>query len=113
MDEDSGRAGSVFISEPRREKVSQGVISHVCLDQFTGGPMDGMLFSEGPLYGAPESWKLDIAVGDDVDEQGFRCLKRAIDDLCQGRLALGAAASRGHGYFAGSAVWQPPLEGGM
>lgn len=89
-------------SDPRP---SDGALDHVSIDRYTGAPMDGMLFSEAPLYRG--TLRLDVLVdarahataplGDDVR----RAFARALKDLVAGRLAVGAGANRGHGYVTG------------
>ena len=75
----------------------------VCIDRFTGAPMDGMLFSEAPLFGAKGKLELEILVERaKVSAGAKKAFRAALDDLVKGRLALGAGANRGHGYFKGS-----------
>jgi hypothetical protein len=83
---------------------------HVSLDRFTSAPLAGHLFSEAMLY------ETELAIDVVVDLAGpgdagrpldlrdeLQALRRALRDLCKGRLALGAAGARGHGTFTGSA----------
>jgi CRISPR/Cas system CSM-associated protein Csm3 (group 7 of RAMP superfamily) len=84
---------------------------HVSLDRFTSAPLAGHLFSEAMLY--KTTLTLDVLVDlagpteasapTDLRDE-LRALRRALRDLCKGRLALGAAAARGHGTFTGSAT---------
>ncbi len=101
---DSGQPGRVFIFEPQELRDSDGVFQHVSLDRFTQGPMDGMLFGEAPLDGFGETWQVQVSLqlGNDTGRMAIQALQGALEDLCQGRLALGGGASRGHGYFRGS-----------
>lgn len=82
-----------------------GALDHVSIDRFTGAPMDGMLFREVPLYQG--SFEVTVRVDTRAIEghsegsaarEAFKC---ALDDLCEGRLAVGAGANRGHGYVKG------------
>lgn len=105
---DEGRPGRVFVEDSWLSEAQYGSMPHVSIDRFTGGPLDGCLFSEALL------WKGELALRIAVDgrqpaakerrpfELGLRGLRCAIADLCEGRLALGAGANRGHGYMRGS-----------
>lgn len=82
---------------------------HVAIDRFTHGPRDGMLFDEESLWLVGRSFEVRVDVELDEPEptpesdsgRALRALRRSIDDLCEGRLGLGHANSRGHGFFTG------------
>lgn len=83
-----------------RGSVRDGALDHVSIDRFTGGPMDGMLFSEAPLHGG--AFKLEVLIeAERVPDEARKALSAAIDDLLGGRLAIGGGSSRGHGYVKG------------
>lgn len=101
------RPGAVFFSDARvqLERDGDGALDHVCIDRFTGGPMNGMLFSEAPRFRTRTKLVIDVLVDRRrVSGEAWRILKEAIDDLRQGRLALGGGSNRGHGYFRGEVV---------
>lgn len=108
-----GRRGRVLFGETRisRRTMTVGVLDHVSLDRFTQGPMDGMLFSEAPLFGrhGPEAIPIEVEMivseAQRIDATARQALRRALDDLVEGRLALGAGSNRGHGYFRGRIEW--------
>jgi len=106
---EEGKAGCVFIDDVYlTADPKYGMVQHVSLDRFTQGPMDGLLFAEAPLF---KGGSLRVKVSVDVTGVGdngahFRALRLAIEDLCEGRLALGAHAARGYGYFEGTAKWK-------
>lgn len=111
-DDGEGTPGRVYLPDVRMAPLRAAVLQHVSLDRFTGGPMDGMLFGEGVAWrGEPGDRVATIEFDLWVDRPGGldatarQALRRAVDDLAQGRLALGAAASRGHGYFHGEVRW--------
>ncbi|HEX9732079.1 MAG TPA: RAMP superfamily CRISPR-associated protein [Thermoanaerobaculia bacterium] len=111
-DDGEGTPGRVYLPDVRLAPPRAAVLQHVSLDRFTGGPMDGMLFGEGVAWreetgGRVATVEFDLWVDrpDDLDATARQALRRAVDDLAQGRLALGAAASRGHGYFRGEVRW--------
>ena len=110
-DRSVGRPGRVFVEDcwlgaaptPKR-------IDHVSIDRFSGAPLSGHLFSEEVLWfepGAPPlrfRLRIDALGSGEPDEevaQARRALALAVRDLCTGRLALGAAGNRGHGYMTG------------
>lgn len=106
------RRGNVMISDIIASPASDKVIYHVKIDRFTGGASKGALFSEKSTYGAGNTYRTTISIaskeeccsteeerdiyGTAVDS--FWC---AVDDLCNGRLALGGATSKGNGIFKG------------
>ena len=110
-----GIPGRVLLSDLRPRGVVHPV-HHVSLDQFTQGPLDGHLFGEAPLYARGRSLSRDVWLTDIARLRAFRfsalpdqhlpsiaasALRRALDDLVGGTLALGSGASRGHGFFDG------------
>jgi CRISPR/Cas system CSM-associated protein Csm3 (group 7 of RAMP superfamily) len=99
--QDDGSPGRVFLSDGILRSSRELVLDHVSLDRFTGGPMDGLLFNEQVVVGG--SFEIDVAVEvarvESADAR--KALAAALADLCEGRLPLGAASNRGHGYFRG------------
>ncbi|MFH1465589.1 MAG: RAMP superfamily CRISPR-associated protein [Pseudomonadota bacterium] len=99
--EDAGLPGRVFLTDLYLDpaEARSGALQHVSLDRFTQAPMDGLLYSEAPISRSP---KLMVTL--DIDREGvpplaLQALADALEDLAAGRLALGAGANRGHGYF--------------
>jgi len=75
-------------------------IAHVSIDRFTGGALPSALFTERPLWqGDFPAITLVILEADFVSKPTRQALKAALADLVEGRLALGAGAGRGLGYF--------------
>jgi hypothetical protein len=102
---EEGRPGKVYISDVYVKAETEFVAQHhVSLDRFTQGPMDHLLFDELSLGDC--TIKLDVAVQLDADLDGTarQALVAALEDLCAGRLALGAG--RGHGRFKGKLTWK-------
>lgn len=94
---------------------------HVAIDRFTQGPMDGFLFSETAFFKGPEI-KLSLFVNTRQLERNAQelvgkehageivriareSLNDALNDLCEGRLAIGARSARGLGYMTGKLRW--------
>jgi len=75
---------------------------HNRIDQYTGGVMTGGLFEEGLLWKTPLTLTLKFPSSDRLDQLPTPhrvALSRALEDLCEGRLPLGAGGSRGQGVF--------------
>jgi len=120
--EDLGRRGRVLLDdlylEPKAEPASL-LVHHVGLDRFTGGARDQVLFSERPFWRIREEAKsspmaqrtpeqhslpaLHIRILDpeEIEKEApgaLHAFRRALDDLVEGRLQLGAGSGRGMGY---------------
>lgn len=111
VDGENACAGTIYISDIYLDKsqVETKKLSHVAIDRFTGGAIDGALFSEQVLLLKEGQYlKLDIIqtrdpedskspTDKDVDvDKAFAC---AIEDLCNGMLPLGGGVNRGNGVF--------------
>lgn len=117
-----GQRGRVIISDLFIEKPGkQKVLNHVSIDRFTGGArtLEGALFDEKPYYGG-EPFVLKVSVSDPqgaVEPEARKALAAALEDLKAGRLAIGAGAGRGNGFFTGKIDWNEAgfawLQGGV
>jgi hypothetical protein len=77
-------------------------LTHVAIDRFTGGALHGKLYEERVLAAPPRPMRVRVLVrglGEIPDVGILEALRAALADLAEERLALGAGASRGHGYF--------------
>lgn len=106
---DEGQAGLVFFNDLYLEGVKTATQMHNRIDQFTGGVMTGALFEDGLL------WKTDITLSLQLQNNSRlqalgpahrQALQRTLEDLCEGRLPLGAGGSRGLGVFVASSELQ-------
>ncbi len=103
LKDDKGARGKVIFSDLYLELKTQDqkIFSHVAIDRFTGGSMDGALFQQ--KVATSEGFKLDIY----VDESAFVDIKvktafdYSLKDLADGKLLLGGSATKGHGRFKG------------
>lgn len=95
-------AGRVFLADLylTREEARSSILQHVSLDRFTMGPMDGLLYDEAPIAGGPSLKLVFLVDTHDVSTVARESLLAALLDLAEGRLAIGAGANRGHGYFS-------------
>ncbi len=88
------------------------IIHHVAIDRFTGGALPSALFQEKPFWqGPPLTVALTVAEPEKITDPQIRAaLACALQDLAEGRLALGAGAGRGLGFFTAAAgvQWSEP-----
>lgn len=101
-DNDGQRGNTIFSdiflnNSPLKKKL----LNHVAIDRFTGGAMDGALFSE-EVVGNKEQLTLKILVSKGIKDDYLDAFESALHDLCTGKLALGGGTMRGHGCFNGS-----------
>lgn len=114
---DTAKRGNVIFSDIIQERgIAQNkLLNHVAIDRFTGGAMDGALFSEEVIFGKNERYilffKVDNAVLQEVDcIEGNtvhifqEVLERSLTDIACGLLPLGGGINRGHGCFTGKII---------
>jgi len=80
------------------------IFNHVAIDRFTGGAMDGALFSEKVSYfdDKNKTFNLNIYVEQaDYKEDVIEAFEGALKDICKGLLPLGGMTTKGHGMFTG------------
>lgn len=99
------------IIKSKNPATKQKVLNHVSTDRFTGGAIDGALFSEETLYAQNESFEFTIMVNnqafkDNVEKEekvaGLNiqiAFEAALKDICSGLLSLGGGVNRGNGCF--------------
>lgn len=106
----SGQAGRLYLDDSylALDQVKSRILPHNSIDRFTGGVRDRVLFAEEVISGAALEMPIRVNVRpiDSVEDTGLRqriiqALKLALDDLCEGRLALGARSTSGNGFFEG------------
>ena len=77
------------------------MMMHNKIDRFTGGVINGALFSEELLY--EDTLNLEFYFDPNrlqgLDDKAQDAFIAALEDLANGRLPLGAGSSKGHGYF--------------
>lgn len=114
-----GQAGlilfkDVYLNNITSDKVRH--LNHTSIDRFTGGVRDKVLFTEEVIWKQVFTLNLQIdpirlkyLQQDEANNKALATFKQAfkyaLDDLIDGRLALGAGAAKGHGYFTGTIVW--------
>ena len=95
-EKESGQKGKLLFHEVELGEVCPSSIPHVAIDRFSGGALDGALFSEGPV------WKEGLSVGITLSLNGLEAyeaalLFHALFDMAEGALPLGGGAGRGCG----------------
>lgn len=108
----SGRSGRLFIDDARIDVEPDQVMSlnHNAIDRFTGGVRDRLLFAEELLGQTPIELRLMLRIAPDPADDGdapepaaerlrigLAALHRALLDLAETRLPLGAGTGKGHG----------------
>lgn len=95
--------GNVLFSDIIESPVQSHLFNHVSIDRFTGGTINGALFTEQVDYVKENIFNTDIFVLKDAlkDEDVKFAWEAALNDLCNGLLPLGGGNSRGHGLFTG------------
>lgn len=96
--------GNVLMSDIiQQANVSPKILNHVSIDRFTGGAIDGALFSEETLYAKGQSFELKLMVNNNAfdDKDVKAAFENTLKDLCSGMLPLGGGVNRGNGCFEG------------
>lgn len=97
--------GNVLMSDIIQEaKTSTKILNHVSIDRFTGGAIDGALFSEEALYAKGQTFELKLIVNNNAfeDNDVKTAFEDSLKDLCSGMLPLGGGVNRGNGCFEGT-----------
>lgn len=108
------KRGNIIFSDiiENKESYKDKILNHVAIDRFTGGAIDGALFSEKTTYAKGKSYEMEILVNneafkeDDNIRKAFNC---TLKDIVDGLLPLGGGVNRGNGAFTGEIV-EPKLE---
>ena len=106
-DKEDLRRGICIFNDLFVEKNEEKVFNHVSIDRFTGGAIDGALFSEKVIDGRDLELKTTIMVKDTGEEglnDALECLERALKDIDLGTLTFGGGSGRGHGTFKCSII---------
>lgn len=101
------RCGNILISDiiEKRECVDK-ILNHVAIDRFTGGAMDGALFSEKTTFLTGKNAKKAFVIklllkNEPYEKEVVESLETALKDICKGILPLGGGVNRGNGCFEG------------
>jgi hypothetical protein len=98
-------AGNVFISDLYfdDEKIANNkIFNHVAIDRFTGGAIQGALFSEKVSNLLVDELHLSIHVKDNnYSNNVVLSFEETLIDICKGLLPLGGMTTKGNGIFTG------------
>ena len=83
----------VYIPE---EDICKTLFQHNSIDRFTGGTIDGALYSER-VYAIKKPVALKLWTHKDIEEK--TALNKAINDLKEGRLPIGGNTTNGNGFL--------------
>ncbi|MCQ2974326.1 MAG: RAMP superfamily CRISPR-associated protein [Bacteroidales bacterium] len=101
------KRGNVIFSDIIEDKsgTSEKILNHVAIDRFTGGAIDGALFSEKTIYAKGKKFVTEIYVNtsafEDKDGNIIKAFEDTLDDIKNGLLPLGGGVNRGNGIFGG------------
>lgn len=104
-DPNNKKRGNVLFEDIVENKtVSEKIFNHVSIDRFTGGAIDGALFSEKATYAKGQSFTTTITLlkNDFEDLKILESFESALNDIVNGMLPLGGATNKGYGCFQGS-----------
>ncbi len=102
-----GQRGKVIIDDVYFNKTqidNDKIFNHVAIDRFTGGAMDGALFSEKSSRLINDTnLQINIAVEKTtLEEHVIEAFENALIDICKGLLPLGGMTTKGNGIFTGT-----------
>lgn len=86
------------------DDVKEKIFNHVSIDRFTGGAIEGALFSEKAQYAKGQSFTTSITLlKDDFEDANIiKSFEAALKDIANGMLPLGGATNKGYGCFKGT-----------
>lgn len=103
------RGNLLFSDVIQVASVKDKILNHVAIDRFTGGAMDGALFSEKTTYGKGQVFEVIILAKSEAlyykNENNtlvLEAFEKALLDICKGLLPLGGGVNRGNGVFTGT-----------
>lgn len=108
-----GRRGILLMDDVYKDIGNEKIFNHVAIDRFTGGGLDGALFSEktAVLTSDDKSIEINLYVAqnklNDLPEKIdkakiIKALENTLTDICKGLLPLGGMTTKGHGFFNGN-----------
>lgn len=99
---DKGQSGLVIIDDIYLQEMTTATQMHNRIDQYTGGVISGGLFEEGLLWQTPLTLMIRFQNNERLEQLSSShrdAFNRTLEDLCEGRLPIGAGGSRGQGVF--------------
>lgn len=105
------RGNVIFSDIIENRTVEDKILNHVAIDRFTGGAIDGALFSEKTTYVKEKDKPFEMTIlvknvmlskKDKKNVTVGEALEVALQDICKGMLPLGGGVNRGNGIFSGT-----------
>jgi len=103
----TGTRGKAIFSDIylTRAPENDKILNHVSIDRFTGGAINGALFSE-KLFASEQPIEMCIYLESDAfglteSENVQKAFEQTLTDITMGMLPLGGGVMRGHGVFTG------------
>lgn len=105
------KRGNLLLSDLIENEMTDKILNHVSIDRFTGGAMDGALFTEKTTYGKGHRFTLEIMAKEDALKTDMirEAFEEAMKDICKGLLPLGGGVNRGNGVFTGCLIKEREL----
>lgn len=106
--ENTGQRGILLMDDLYYDDIDNSkIFNHVAIDRFTGGGIDGALFSEKVSYKKDKKMVLKINLSELVEDTDIVwALEEALKDVCRGLLPLGGMTTKGFGMFTGKLLKQ-------
>lgn len=104
-DPNNKKRGNVLFEDIIENKsITEKIFNHVSIDRFTGGTIDGALFSEKASYANDVEFTTTITLlkNDFQDADIIKAFELSLNDVVKGRLPLGGGINKGYGCFNGS-----------
>ncbi len=98
------QAGCIMIDDVYLDDKNLQVMTqqHNSIDRFTGGTREHVLFAEEILWQPRFSIHIALNKSKAFAQHSIEAFECALQDITQGNLAIGAGASKGHGYLEGT-----------
>lgn len=97
-----GKKSDIIFGESEIQGAKEKIVTRNAIDRFTGGAVNGALFTEKMFYGGTTC--LEISFHKRCNSEFRKVLAAAITDLDMGILAIGGETSVGHGLFRVTSV---------
>jgi CRISPR/Cas system CSM-associated protein Csm3 (group 7 of RAMP superfamily) len=105
---EDGQRGKVILNDfyySDTEVENDKIFNHVAIDRFTGGALDGALFSEKVSTLAEETaFEFTVYLDYDKEDKIKEAFEETLKDVCKGLLPLGGMTTKGHGIFTGKVL---------
>jgi CRISPR/Cas system CSM-associated protein Csm3 (group 7 of RAMP superfamily) len=102
---EEGQRGKVILNDfyfTEDQANSDKIFNHVAIDRFTGGALDGALFSEKvSTLAEGTAFEFTICLDYDKKDTVQKAFEETLKDVCKGLLPLGGMTTKGHGIFTG------------